>query len=358
MRLRRRLAQRPRIGVAAALLTVAAIGLAGCGSSGSGSTATGAAGGSGDTITLYNGQHEQTTGALVKAFTAATGIKVNVRSDDETVLAQQIEQEGRASRADVFYTENSPALAELSGKGLLAPIEATTLASVPAKYSSPAGDWVGVSARVSAIVYNTDKMTPAQLPKSVMDLADPKWHGKISFAPGETDFQPIVTSVAKTAGDQGALTWLAGMKANLKGHDYPDNETIVAKVNSGDVEMGLINTYYWYRLRASLNGAAMHSALALFTPQDPGYLINVSGAGVLKSSKHQAAAQKFVAFLTSAAGQKVMAASDSFEYPVGSGVLATDGQQPLDSLQPAPLTIGDLGNGQHAVQLLQQAQLL
>ena len=358
MRLRRRLAQRTRIGVAVALLAVAAVGLAGCGSSGSGSTAAGSAGGSGDTITLYNGQHEQTTDALVKAFTAATGIKVNVRSDDETVLAQQMEQEGRASRADVFYTENSPALAELSGKGLLAPVEASTLASVPAKYSSPTRDWVGVSARVSAIVYNTEKMTPAQLPKSVMDLADPKWQGKISFAPGETDFQPIVTSVAKTVGDQGALTWLAGMKANLKGHDYPDNETIVAKVNSGDVEMGLINTYYWYRLRASLKGAAMHSALALFAPQDPGYLINVSGAGVLKSSKHQAAAQKFVAFLTSAAGQKVMAASDSFEYPIGSGVLASEGQQPLDSLQPAPLTIGNLGNGQHAVQLLQQAQLL
>jgi iron(III) transport system substrate-binding protein len=356
MRLRRGAAQRARIGVAVALLTVAAIGLAACGSSGSGSA--GASGGSGDTITLYNGQHEQTTAALVKAFTAATGIKVNVRSDDETVLAQQMEQEGRASRADVFYTENSPALAELSGKGLLAPVDRNTLASVPAKYSSPTGDWVGVSARVSVLVYNTDEITPAQLPKSVMDLADPKWRGKISFAPGETDFQPIVTSVAKTAGGQGALTWLAGMKANLKGHDYPDNETIVAKVNSGDVEMGLINTYYWYRLRASLNGAAMHSALAPFAPADPGYLINVSGAAVLKSSKHQAAAQKFLAYLTSAAGQKVMAKSDSFEYPIGSGVVATDGQQPLDTLRPAPLTIADLGNGQHAVALLQQAQLL
>ncbi len=356
MRLRWGAAQRARIGVAMALLTVAAFGLAACGSSGSGSA--GASGGSGDTITLYNGQHEQTTAALVKAFTAATGIKVNVRSDDETVLAQQMEQEGRASRADVFYTENSPALAELSGKGLLAPVDKTTLASVPAKYSSPTGDWVGVSARVSVLVYNTDEITPAQLPKSVMDLADPKWRGKISFAPGETDFQPIVTSVAKTAGDQGALTWLAGMKANLKGHDYPDNETIVAKVNSGDVEMGLINTYYWYRLRASLSGAAMHSALAPFAPQDPGYLVNVSGAAVLKSSKHQAAAQKFLAYLTSAAGQKVMAKSDSFEYPIGSGVVATDGQQPLGTLRPAPMTIADLGNGQHAVALLQQAQLL
>ena len=174
-----------------------------------------------------------------------------------------------ASRADVFYTENSPALAELSGKGLLAPIEAATLATVPAKYSSPTGDWVGVSARVSAIVYNTDELTPAQLPTSVMDLADPKWKGKLALAPGETDFQPIVTSIAKTVGDQGALAWLTGVKANLQGHDYPDNETIVAKVNSGDVEIGLINTYYWYRLRASLRGGDALGARAL-RPRGPG----------------------------------------------------------------------------------------
>jgi iron(III) transport system substrate-binding protein len=122
--------------------------------------------------------------------------------------------------------------------------------------------------------------------------------------------------------------------------------------------MGLINTYYWYRLRASLGGATMHSALAFFQPEDPGYLVNVSGAGVLKSSRHQAAAQRFLAFLTSAAGQKVMAASDSFEYPIASGVTATDGQAPLDGLKPAPLSIADLGNGQHAIQLLQRAQLL
>ncbi|HEY7176930.1 MAG TPA: extracellular solute-binding protein, partial [Micromonosporaceae bacterium] len=285
MRVRRR-------GVAmVALIAMAAAGLAAC----STVSSSGAAGGANDTITLYNGQHEQTTDALVKAFTAQTGIKVKVRSDDETVLAQQIEQEGGASQADVFYTENSPALAELSGKGLLAPVDSTTLADVPAKYSSPTGDWVGVSARVSVLVYNTSEITPSQLPKSVMDLANPKWKGKITFAPGETDFQPIVTSVAKSVGDQGALAWLEGMKANLVGHDYPDNETIVAKVNSGDVEMGLINTYYWYRLRASMNGAAMHSALAFFAPADAGYLVNVSGAGVLKASKHQAAAQKFLA---------------------------------------------------------------
>jgi len=341
-----------------ATLAVAAMGVAACGGTSTAKPSAGASGGAGDTITIYNGQHEQTTDALVKAFTAVTGIKVKVRSDDETVLAQQIEQEGGASPADVFYTENSPALAELSGKGLLSPVDASTLAAVPAKYDSPTGDWVGVSARVSMLVYNTDMLTAAQLPTSVMDLADPTWKGKVAVAPGETDFQPIVTSILAAKGKDATLAWLDGVKANGASHDYPDNETIVAKVNSGDVAIGLINNYYWYRLKASLNGAAMHSALATFAPQDPGYLINVSGAGVIKSSKHQAAAQRFLAYLASAPGQNVMAASDSFEYPIGSGVAVSDGQKPLADLQPDPFSIADLGNGQTAVQLLQQAQLL
>jgi iron(III) transport system substrate-binding protein len=342
--------------IAVAVLAVAAMTVAACGSGAA--SPNGAAGGNADSITLYNGQHDQTADALVKAFTAQTGIKVNIRSDDETVLAQQIGQEGAASPADVFYTENSPALAELSGQGLLAPVNGDTLALVPAADSSPTTDWVGISARVSVLVYNSDKLTPAQLPTGVLQLADPQWKDKLAVAPAETDFQPIVTSVLAAKGQQPTLDWLQGLKANTASHDYPDNETIVSKVDSGEVDMGLINSYYWYRLKASLNGKAMHSALAFFAPKDPGYLINVSGAGVLKSSKQQDAAQRFLAFLVSAPGQKVMASSDSFEYPIGSGVVATEGQTPLAQLQPDPLSIGAIGNGDAAVKLLQQAQML
>ncbi len=343
-----------RIALVSAFATVV-MATAGCSSA----TATGAPGGATDTITLYNGQHEQTADTLVKAFTAQTGIKVNVRSDDEDVLAQQIEQEGAASPADVFYTENSPALAELSGKGLLAPVDPTTVAEVPAQYSSPSGDWVGVSARVSMMVYNPSEIAKADLPTSIMDLADPKWAGKLAIAPGETDFQPLVTAVVKAHGQAAALTWLEGVKSNGAAHNYPDNETLVAKVDAGEAAFGVINNYYWYRLAAQQGGVdKMHSALATFAPGDPGLLVDVSGAGILRSSRHQAAAQKFLAFLDSAQGQQVMAGSDSFEYPLAPGVAPAGNQAPLSQFQPYPMTMSDLGNGALAVQLLQQAQML
>lgn len=309
-------------------------------------------------LVLYNGQHEQTTQALVSAFEKQTGIQVTVRNGDEDQLAEQIMQEGSRSPGDVFYTENSPALMKLAGQHLLAPVDKATLAAVPSADSSPAGNWVGVTARISALVYNTNALKPSQLPTSVMDLASPKWVGKLGIAPGETDFQPIITSIADTHGSAAALAWLKGVKANAGSHIYPDNETLTSEVNSGQVEIGLINHYYWYRLRAGLGAGAMHSALHYFAPGDPGYVLNVSGAGILASSTHQAAAQKFLAFLISAAGQRIIAQSDSFEYPLRPGVAANSQLPPLSSLHPDPAdTIAKLGDGSTALQLLQQAQL-
>lgn len=309
-------------------------------------------------LILYNGQHLQTTQALVNAFERQTGITVTIRTGDEDQLAEQIMQEGSRSPADVIFTENSPALMKLAGQHLLAPVDKATLAAVPSSDDSPAGNWVGVTARVSVLVYNTKALKPSQLPSSVMDLANPRWAGKLGIAPGETDFQPIITSIADTYGSTAALAWLKAVKSNAGSHVYPDNETITSEVNSGQVEIGLINHYYWYRLRAEIGAGAMHSALHYFAPADPGYVLDISGAGILASSTHKAAAQKFLAFLVSAEGQKIIAESDSFEYPIRPGVAANAELPPLSSLHPDPAdTIARLGDGSTALQLLQQAQL-
>jgi iron(III) transport system substrate-binding protein len=336
-----------RRAAAAAAGALLVMGLAACG------TSSGAAQGP-NQIVLYNGQHEQTTQALVSAFERQTGINVTVRSDDESVLAQQIMQEGSRSPADVFYTENTPALVRLAENHLLAPVDAHTRGAVPGADSS--ANWVGISARVSMLVYNTGALKSSQIPNSIMDLANPRWAGKLGLAPGETDFQPIITSIADAFGQAAALNWLKGVKSNAGSHIYPDNETLTAQVNAGQVQIGLINQYYWYRLRAS--GVAMHSALHPFSNGDPGYMMDVSGAAVLASSSHQAAAQRFLAFLVSAAGQRIIASTDSFEYPLHPGIAAHPGLPPLATLHPDTAdTLARLGDGSLALSLLQQAQL-
>jgi iron(III) transport system substrate-binding protein len=342
---------RRRILLSACLSAVLGATLLSACSDGAGSSST-------DSITLYSGQHVQTTQALVSAFEKKTGITVNARYDDEDVLADQIVTEGSHSPADVFFTENSPPLEYLASKNLLAPIDQSTLAQTPAKDSSTNGKWVGISARVSVMVYNTSLLKPSQLPTSVMQLADPQWKGKLAVAGGETDFQPIVTSVARTYGDAAALKWLEALKANAGSHNYPDNETIADEVNRGQVAIGIVNQYYWYRERAEIGASNMHSAIAHFAPHDVGYVLDVSGAGILKSSTHQAQAQKFAAFLNSAQGQEIIAHSDSFEYPIASGVTTAQPETPFDQLQPNSITIPELGMGAEAIKLLQEAQLL
>jgi iron(III) transport system substrate-binding protein len=340
----------------AATTAIAAIALAACGG---GSTADAPANGpiKGQTITLYNGQHAQTTAALVSAFERRTGVKVKVRNDDEDVLAQQIEQEGSRSPADVFFTENTPPLARLDEQGLLSPVDATALAKVPAADSASDKHWIGVSARFSELVYNTDKLKPSELPKSIFDLADSRWKGKLDIAPSETDFAPIVTSIAQDKGDAAAVSWLEAIKKNAGAHEDPDNETLVANVNKGVTELGVINHYYWYRLRAEVGTHGVHSALAPFASGDDGYLLDVAGAGVLKSSSHQKAAQALVDYIVSAAGEKVLVDSDSWEYPLGSGV-TNPALPPFASFHPRAFDLSQIGDGTKAVMLLQQARLL
>jgi iron(III) transport system substrate-binding protein len=326
-------------------------------------TACGTGGSGGQAITLYNGQHEQTAYAMDDGFTAATGIQVNPVDNDEDVLADEIVTQGSHTPADVIYTENSPVLEYLQSKHLLAKVDPSTLAHTPGRYNSPQGYWVGVSARVSVLIYNPSLISRNQLPTSVLQLANPRYKGKLAMAPGETDFQPIVTAVLHKYGQATTLTWLKGMKANASdgGHIYPDNETIASEVNQGAAAFGLVNQYYWYRMRAEIGASRMHSDIAYFAPHDPGYVVDVSGAAILKSSPHQAADQKFLAYLVSKAGQDIIAnpkKSISFEYPIASGVTTMAPETPFSQLQPYPLSISQLGTGQTAITLLREAGLL
>jgi iron(III) transport system substrate-binding protein len=348
MRSRPGVSRTSRVAIAS-LIVAAGVTLASCGTSSSESKGS---------ITLYSGQHVQTTDSLIAGFEKQTGITVNLRSDDEDTLADQMVTEGSRSPADVFFTENSPVLQFLSDKGLLAPLASSTLARTPSKFNSPDGDWVGVSARVSVLIYDPKLIAKRQLPTSVLQLANPKYKGLLAMAPGETDVQPIITSVLHAYGHARALTWLEGVKANSTGHILANNESIADEVNRGEVAFGFVNQYYWWRLRAEIGASNVSSQIAYFAPHDPGYVIDVSGAAVLKSSSHKAMAQKFVAFLVSKEGQEIIAHSISFEYPIASGVTTMQPETPFNQLQPNAITIADLGTGSAAIALLHATGLL
>ncbi len=157
-----------------------------------------------------------------------------------------------------------------------------------------------------------------------------------------------MTSIALAHGQQAALQWLKAVAANAAKHIEPDNETVTADVNNGQAAIGLINHYYWFRLpKQRWAPATCTRQIAYFAPRDPGYVIDVSGAAVLESSQHQAAADEFAG--VPGVGRRAAgdhgSNSDSFEYPLRPGVAAPAGLRPFDQLQPAPVTIADLGDG-------------
>jgi iron(III) transport system substrate-binding protein len=304
-------------------------------------------------IVLYNGQHPELTTAESSAFQRQTGISVGLRTNDGVVLADQIVQEGRSSPADVYLTENSPELVNLSEHGLLAPVPRSVLNEVPAGDRSREGRWVGVALRVSTLVYDPELIARSQLPTSILDLAAPRWQGKVAIAPLDSDFPPVVGAVIATHGATAAANWVNALKRNAV--VYQNEESVVAAVNSGNVPVGIINQYYWYRLQREVGAKGMRSALYYFKNGDPGSVVNVSGAAVLASSKHRADADRFLAFLVSRAGQQLLAQGDDFEYPVRPGVAPNREVAPLTSIAHASISAVALGNDVQASQLILHA---
>jgi iron(III) transport system substrate-binding protein len=344
--------RRLRLLSAASVAAAAALALAAC------STVPAAPGSTqpaDETITVYNAQHESLTQEWIDGFTEETGIKVQVRNGDDTEMSQQIIQEGDRSPADVFLTENSPSMTAVEKADLFASPGDEALKNVPAQYRPSSGKWVGIAARSTVFAYNTDKLTEAQLPASMMDLADPAWKGRWAASPSGADFQAIVSALVQLKGEKAAEAWLTAMKANSVA--YKGNSTAMKAVNAGEIDGAIIYHYYWFGDQARTGENSNKVALHYFKNQDPGAFVSISGGGVLASSKHQAAAQKFLAYITGEQGQKVLQTGTSFEYPVGSGVTANPELVPLADLDAPEIDPASL-NSKQVTDLMTQAGLL
>ena len=306
-------------------------------------------------IVVYNAQHTSLTKAWADGFTRDTGIKVTLRNGSDTELGNQIVQEGAASPADVFLTENSPAMALVDSAGLFAPLAPATLAQVPASFRPANGRWVGIAARSTVFVYNKSKLTAAQLPKSMLDLASPSWKGRWAASPAGADFQAIVSALLALKGEAATTAWLKAMKENAT--TYKGNGVVLKAVNAGQIDGGIIYHYYRVGDQAKTGENSNNTEVHYFRNQDPGAFVSISGGGVLASSKHQAEAQAFVSWVAGKGGQDVLKTGDSYEYAVGIGAQSNSRLVPLAELQ-APLVEPTKLNSKKVSDLMTQAGLL
>jgi iron(III) transport system substrate-binding protein len=339
--------RRPLLAVAAA---VAGLALAACSNSLEASGELDAS-----KLTIYSAQHKNLTEEWAKAFQDETGIDVQIRYGNDSSMGAQLVQEGSKSPADVFLTENSPAMTTVQNAGLLAEVDPATIAQVQAPYVPSSKQWVGIAARSTVLVYNPGLISEAQLPKSIMDLAKPEYAGRWGAAAGGADFQAIVSGILATKGEPATAAWLTALKSGAK--VYQNNIATMKAVNAGQSPMGVIYHYYWYRDQALSKESSGNTKLHYFKNEDPGAFLSLSGGGVLKSSKRAADAQKFLAFVAGKQGQQLLASSDAKEYAVGTGVASDPALPSLESLQAPKIDPFTL-NGPKVIELMTKAGIL
>lgn len=321
----------------------------------SGNTSASASDSEGGSITLYSGRNEKLVDPLLSKITAATGVKVTVHYADTPSQAAQLMEEGEATPADLFFSQDAGALAELSKAGLLAPLPQETLDKVTEAYRGPDGSWVATSGRIRVLAVNPDLSPAAESYTSIDDILSENNRGKIGYAPTNASFQTFVTALRVTKGEEGAEEWLNKFKA-LDPKTYEKNTAVLEAVDSGEVGIGLINHYYWYRLQAE-KGDAVKAKLVYLDQDDPGALLNVAGVAVLKPSKNSEAALKVVDYLLSEEAQTYFA-DETAEYPVIDGITSKYNLQPIDTSKPQGVDLSQLGSLKETQELLTKVGLI
>ena len=302
----------------------------------------------GNALVLYSGRDEELIQPLIDDFEAATGISVEVRYGNSAEMGAQILEEGSATPAAVFYSQEVGAVGVLEEAGLLAELPQDVVDRVPARFRPKDNNqWVGVTGRSRVIVYNPDLID--DVPEGVLDLTDPKYAGKVAWAPPNASFQSFVTAFRVARGDDEARSWLDGMVANDP-VAYENNNEILDAVNNGDVAIGLINHYYWSRALTEL-GDKMTAKLVFPKGDDPGGLVNATAVAVLKGAADDPDAKALVDYLLSDEGQAHFV-EETKEYPLVPGVAQPDGVPPLSSLEGPQVDLTDLESLEQTQSLL------
>jgi iron(III) transport system substrate-binding protein len=323
------------------LAAVLASALSACGSSG------------GDELTLYSGRIEPIIGPALQQYEdGPDGKDVKVRYGDSPSLAAQITEEGSGSPADVFFAQDAGSLDAVEKKGLLEPLPADILAKVAKPYQSDKGFWIGVTGRSRVIAYG-EKVKDSELPDSPLELAEPKWKGKVGWAPTNASMQGYITALRLVEGEDVAKKWLEDMVANDV-QAYDSNIPVRDAIAKGEIDVGLINHYYVAEAQAE---DPDYPVKVHFPPKDLGSLVNTAGVAVLKSSKHKEDALAFVRSMLSDRTQRYFADS-SKEYPLVAGVPTPEELTPLEEIPSPNIDLAKLGDLEGTLKLMRETGAL
>jgi len=290
-------------------------------------------------LIIYSGRSESLVGPLIDKFEEATGIDAKVNYAGTGALAATLLEEGDRSPADVFFAQDPGGLGSIIE--LVKPLSDDLIGRVPDWARSPDNLWVGISGRARTVVYNTEALSPEDLPDTMDGFTDPKWKGRIGWAPTNGSFQAMVTGMRLIWGEDRTRDWLEGIVANDPSV-YAKNTPTIAATGSGEVEVGFVNHYYLHRFLAE-EGEGFAARNYFLPGGGPGSAVLVTGAAILKTSDNVTAAERFLDYLLSTEAQSYFA-EETYEYPLIAGVSWADLLPDLASLNTPDIDVSDLGD--------------
>ena len=308
-------------------------------------------------LIVYSGRSKSLVDPIIKQFEKESAIKVRVKYGNTAQLALTLMEEGKKSPADLFWAQDGGALGAISKNGLFTPLHAEILSVVPKKFQAAENqDWVATSGRARVVAYSTKYLKAEDVPSSVFDLTDPKWKGRVGWAPRNASFQSFVTAMRISVGQEKTEIWLRSMKDNGT-KNYPKNTPIIQALAAGDIHVGLPNHYYLLRFKKANSKFPVNQKF--FESEDIGNLVNVAGIGILKNSRQSELAKKLVRYLLSPKAQQYFS-SQVFEYAVTDQIIPNRQLLSLDQLirQSPAIDLGQLHDTEGTLKLLQKVGLL
>jgi iron(III) transport system substrate-binding protein len=306
-------------------------------------------------LVVYSGRGEALVGPLFEAFEQAHGVEVRVNYAGTSQLAATLLEEGANTPADVFFAQDVGTLGLMEREGAFAPLLPATLERVESPYRSGTGVWVGTSGRARVVAYNPTRVTAEELPTRVEDLLDPKWRGRVGWAPENASFQAFLAAKIELEGEDAARAFVTGMLAN-EARAYPSNTPGVIAVGAGEIDAMITNHYYLYRVLEE-KGADYPVANHYFQNDRAESLVNAAGAGVLVHSDNQTLAQALVAFLVSEEAEAHFVAGNR-EFPTVAGIAGPEGLPTIAELRSPAIDATQVASLERAVRLLQETGAL
>jgi iron(III) transport system substrate-binding protein len=314
-----------------------------------------------DAVVVYSGRSEALVAPILERFARETGTDIRVRYADTSELTPTLLEEGEATRADVFFSQDAGALAALAAADLLADLPDDILRLVDERFRDPGGRWVGITGRARVIAYNTELVTKDELPASVLEVAGPAWAGKVGFPPTNASFIAFVSALVEKVGEAETRNFLEGLKAN-GAKRFDNNVLTLEAVADGEVELGLVNHYYLYNEFKDRPNSPVANHYPGQEPDGEGTFVNVAGVAIMKGSgmagsDQNEEVQRFVRYLLGNQAQQYFR-DETAEYPLRGGIEPIPELPPLSELKTIDVPLSRLGRDlERSLELLKEVGL-